>query len=55
VYALRAADAKDGTDNIDESYWVNASASVAHGTWRLKAEDLAKGDKGYINGWTLTL
>ncbi|MEV0145674.1 MULTISPECIES: S8 family serine peptidase [unclassified Nonomuraea] len=55
VYPLRAPDAKDGTDNIDESYWVNASASPANGTWRLKAEDLAKGDKGYINGWTLTL
>ncbi|MFD1546141.1 S8 family serine peptidase [Nonomuraea guangzhouensis] len=55
VYALRAADAKDGTDNIDESYWVNASASPSNGTWKLRAEDLAKGDKGFINGWTLTL
>ncbi|MEU4235077.1 S8 family serine peptidase [Nonomuraea sp. NPDC026600] len=55
VYALRAADAKDGTDNIDESYWVNASASAANGTWKLRAEDLAKGDTGFINGWTLTL
>jgi subtilisin family serine protease len=55
VYPLRAADAKDGTDNIDESYWVNASASAANGTWKLRAEDLAKGDKGFINGWTLTL
>ena len=55
VYALRAADAKDGTDNINESYWVNASASPSNGTWKLRAEDLAKGDKGFINGWTLTL
>ncbi|MFG1966627.1 S8 family serine peptidase [Nonomuraea sp. NPDC049028] len=55
VYPLRAADAKDGTDNINESYWVNASASAANGTWKLRAEDLAKGDKGFINGWTLTL
>ncbi|MEV0381189.1 S8 family serine peptidase [Nonomuraea sp. NPDC050643] len=55
VYALRAADPKDGTDNINESYWVNASASPASGTWRLRVEDLAKGDKGFINGWTLTL
>ncbi|MFI7703944.1 proprotein convertase P-domain-containing protein [Nonomuraea sp. NPDC049480] len=55
VYALRAADPKDGTDNIDENYWVNAGASPASGTWRLKVEDLAKGDTGYIEGWTLTL
>ncbi|MFI6787013.1 S8 family serine peptidase [Nonomuraea sp. NPDC050383] len=55
VYPLRSPDAKDGTDNIDENYWVNASASPASGTWKLQAEDLAKGDKGYINGWTLTL
>ncbi|WP_433427658.1 S8 family serine peptidase [Nonomuraea sp. CA-141351] len=55
VYPLRAADAKDGTDNIDESYWVNANASPASGTWRLRVEDLAKGDTGFINGWTLTL
>ncbi|MEQ4722107.1 S8 family serine peptidase [Nonomuraea sp. B19D2] len=55
VYALRAADPKDGTDNIDENYWVNANVSPASGTWRLRAEDLTKGDKGFINGWTLTL
>ncbi|MEV1172743.1 S8 family serine peptidase [Nonomuraea sp. NPDC049784] len=55
VYPLRAADAKDGTDNIDESYWVNANASPASGTWKLRVEDLAKGDTGFINGWTLTL
>ncbi|WP_397334483.1 proprotein convertase P-domain-containing protein [Nonomuraea sp. 3-1Str] len=40
---------------MDENYWVNASTSPASGTWKLQAEDLAKGDKGYINGWTLTL
>ncbi|MET7466947.1 proprotein convertase P-domain-containing protein, partial [Nonomuraea sp. NPDC005501] len=55
IYPLRAPDAKDGTDNIEENYWVNAGASPASGTWKLRAEDLAKGDKGYINGWTLTL
>ncbi|SEH02263.1 Proprotein convertase P-domain-containing protein [Nonomuraea solani] len=55
VYPLRAADAKDGTDNINESYWVSATVSPASGTWKLRVEDLAKGDKGYIDGWTLTL
>ncbi|GAA3211115.1 S8 family serine peptidase [Nonomuraea helvata] len=55
VYPLRAADPKDGTDNIDENYWVNANVSPASGTWKLRVEDLAKGDKGFINGWTLTL
>ena len=40
-------------DNIITTYTVNASASVANGTWRLRVNDNAAGDVGYIDSWSL--
>jgi hypothetical protein len=40
-------------DNIITSYTVNASASVANGSWRLRVRDAASGDTGYIDSWSL--
>jgi PKD repeat protein len=40
-------------DNIVQTYTVNASAFVANGTWRLRVNDNAGGDVGYINSWSL--
>jgi subtilisin-like proprotein convertase family protein len=44
-----------GTDNIDQTYTVNLSSEVANGTWKLRAQDTAASDTGYINSWTLNL
>ncbi|MFE5946953.1 S8 family serine peptidase [Streptomyces sp. NPDC056480] len=55
VYPLRAAAAKDSGDTIHESYVVDARASAAKGTWRLRAKDTAQGNSGSISGWMLTL
>jgi serine protease len=40
-------------DNIITSYTVNASGSIANGTWRLRVRDAASGDTGYIDSWSL--
>ena len=42
-------------DNLDMIYTVNASTEIANGTWRLRVQDAATFDVGFINTWTLTL
>jgi subtilisin-like proprotein convertase family protein len=43
------------TDNIDTTYTTNLSSEVANGTWKLRVQDAASADVGYINSWTLNL
>ena len=40
-------------DNIITSYTVNASRELAIGTWKLRVQDAASGDTGYIDSWSL--
>ncbi|NUT20620.1 MAG: M4 family peptidase [Hamadaea sp.] len=54
VYTL-ANRAGGSADNIDTTYTVNLSSEVANGTWRLRVQDAASNDTGYINSWTLNL
>ncbi|WP_307803969.1 M4 family metallopeptidase [Micromonospora echinofusca] len=42
-------------DNIAQTYTVNLSGEVANGTWKLRVQDAASGDTGYLNSWTLNL
>ncbi|MGW0431975.1 S8 family serine peptidase [Micromonospora sp. NPDC003197] len=42
-------------DNINQTYTVNLSSEVSNGTWKLRVQDAAGGDTGYINSWTLNL
>ncbi|WP_128978700.1 M4 family metallopeptidase [Streptomyces roseicoloratus] len=42
------------TDNINQTYTVNASSEVANGTWKLRVQDKASWDTGYINSFKLT-
>jgi subtilisin-like proprotein convertase family protein len=42
-------------DNIDQTFPVNLSSEVRNGTWRLRVQDAAGADIGFINSWTLTL
>ncbi|MCX5380731.1 S8 family serine peptidase [Streptomyces sp. NBC_00091] len=42
------------TDNIGQTYTVNASSEVANGTWKLRVNDNAGGDTGKIDAWNLT-
>ncbi|MEU7008627.1 M28 family metallopeptidase [Streptomyces sp. NPDC046332] len=41
-------------DNIVQTYTVNASSEVANGAWKLRAQDRASADTGYINSFKLT-
>ncbi|MEU8524504.1 MULTISPECIES: S8 family peptidase [Streptomyces] len=43
-----------GTDNIVQTYTVNASAEVANGVWKLRVNDNAAQDVGKIDAWNLT-
>jgi len=42
------------TDNINQTYTVNLSGEVLNGTWKLRVNDNAGGDVGYINSWSVT-
>ncbi|MEU6930445.1 M4 family metallopeptidase [Streptomyces sp. NPDC046385] len=42
------------TDNINQTYTVNASSEVANGVWKLRVQDKASIDTGYINQFKLT-
>ncbi|WP_086825316.1 M28 family metallopeptidase [Streptomyces sp. NRRL B-24572] len=41
-------------DNINQTYTVNASSEVANGVWKLRVQDKASADTGYISGFKLT-
>ncbi|MBX3712525.1 MAG: proprotein convertase P-domain-containing protein [Lysobacter sp.] len=41
-------------DNIIQTYTVNLSAKALNGTWRLRVNDNAGGDTGYIDSWSIT-
>ncbi|WP_274562612.1 S8 family serine peptidase [Streptomyces spiramyceticus] len=44
----------DSADNIITTYTVDASALVANGTWKLRVQDVASADIGFIDSWGLT-
>ncbi|MEV0259106.1 M4 family metallopeptidase [Streptomyces sp. NPDC050732] len=54
VYPLKPASSSDSADNVKETYTVNASSEVANGTWKLRVQDVARQDTGYINSWKVT-
>jgi len=41
-------------DNINQTYTVNLSTEALNGTWKLRVNDNAGGDVGYINSWSVT-
>ncbi|MFE5912323.1 M4 family metallopeptidase [Streptomyces wedmorensis] len=41
-------------DNIQQTFTVNASSEVANGAWKLRVQDKAAIDTGYINNFKLT-
>nr|AGW45543.1 metalloprotease [uncultured bacterium Lac36W] len=42
------------TDNINKTVTLNLSTEVLNGTWKLRVNDNAGGDVGYINSWSVT-
>jgi zinc metalloprotease ZmpA len=54
VYNLKPFSSSDSADNVQATYTVNASSEVANGTWKLRVQDKAAYDTGYINSVKLT-
>ncbi|MDH2387246.1 M4 family metallopeptidase [Streptomyces sp. HNM0663] len=54
TYRLKNASGGDSADDVKETYTVNASSETANGTWKLRVQDLARWDTGYINSFKLT-
>jgi Zn-dependent metalloprotease len=44
-----------GTDNIIKTVNLNLSSETINGTWKLRVNDNAGGDTGYINSWSITM
>jgi len=53
AYLLEDFPNSDSGDNVLKSYTVNASSEVANGTWRLRVQDIASLDTGFIDLWAL--
>jgi len=43
-----------GTDNINKTVSLNLSTEALNGIWKLRVNDNAGGDTGYINSWSVT-
>lgn len=54
TYRLKSSSSNDSADDVVATYTVNASSEVANGVWKLKVQDIAAQDTGYINSWKLT-
>jgi hypothetical protein len=53
VYSLLNR-AGGSADNVDQTFTVDASAQPVNGTWKLRVQDHASIDVGYIEQWQLT-
>lgn len=53
VYVLHNR-AGGSADNINQTYTVNLSTEPLNGTWKLRVNDNASADTGYINSWSIT-
>ncbi|WP_328397730.1 M28 family metallopeptidase [Streptomyces sp. NBC_00390] len=54
AYRLKNSSGSDSADNVIATYTVNASSEVANGDWKLRVQDVAQYDTGYIDSWKLT-
>ncbi|MGP2438890.1 proprotein convertase P-domain-containing protein, partial [Streptomyces sp. JW3] len=54
VYALKATNGSDPGGTLSTTYTVDASASVAAGTWKLRVEDRSAGGTGTLDTWSMT-
>jgi secreted trypsin-like serine protease len=54
TYRMKSSSSNDSADNVITTYTVNASTEIANGTWKLKVQDVASYDTGYIDSWKLT-
>ncbi|WP_181849321.1 M4 family metallopeptidase [Streptomyces parvulus] len=54
AYRLKNSSSSDSADNVSQTFTVNASSEIANGTWKLRVQDVAARDTGYIDSFKLT-
>ncbi|MET9518368.1 M28 family peptidase [Streptomyces sp. NPDC002994] len=54
AYRLKSSSSSDSADNVIATYTVDASSEAANGSWKLRVQDIAAQDTGYIDSWKLT-
>jgi subtilisin-like proprotein convertase family protein len=54
AYRLKSTSGSLGAGSLSADYTVDASASPADGTWKLRVTDASKGSSGILTGWSLT-
>ncbi|MGW4030309.1 M28 family metallopeptidase [Streptomyces sp. NPDC004838] len=54
AYRLKNSSTNDSADNVIATYTVNASSEPANGAWKLRVQDVAAQDTGFIDSWKLT-
>ncbi|MEV0319378.1 M28 family peptidase [Streptomyces sp. NPDC050658] len=54
AYRLKNSSSSDSADDVIATYTVDASSETANGAWKLRVQDVAAQDTGYINSWKLT-
>ncbi|MFF9869735.1 M28 family metallopeptidase [Streptomyces sp. NPDC013953] len=54
AYRLKNSSSNDSADNVQTTYTVDASSEAANGAWKLRVQDVAAQDTGYINAFRLT-
>ncbi|MGW0302404.1 serine protease [Streptomyces anthocyanicus] len=53
VFLLKDYAAYDGTDDVRDTFAVNASGKPANGTWKLRVSDNWVNDTGHVDAWSL--
>ncbi|MEU2062806.1 proprotein convertase P-domain-containing protein [Streptomyces sp. NPDC013455] len=53
AYPLKATSGTEAGGTLSKTYTVDASASPANGTWKLRAEDRSAGGVGTLTSWSL--
>ncbi|MDQ1009052.1 aminopeptidase S [Streptomyces sp. V4I23] len=53
AYRLKNSSSGDSADNVITTYTVDASTEAANGVWKLRVQDVARYDTGYIDSWRL--
>ncbi|MDF3302408.1 M4 family metallopeptidase [Streptomyces tropicalis] len=54
AYRLKNSSGSDSAADVHQTYTVNASTETANGTWKLRVQDVASYDTGYIDDWKIT-
>ncbi|MEV4433634.1 M20/M25/M40 family metallo-hydrolase [Streptomyces sp. NPDC049555] len=54
TYRLKSSSANDSAADVVATYTVDASSEAANGVWKLRVQDVAAQDDGYVAGWKLT-